>query len=110
MRFYEFGEKPSSYYLSLEKSRYDAKTCTVLFDENNQLVKDTKGILNLQRDFYSNLYSSGGVMSFNIQNDLEIVVPEDLQIMMDEEISIEELGKANNAKPFEDCTKSTISC
>ena len=99
VQFYEFGEKPSSYYLSLEKSRYNAKTCTALFNEENQLITNTRGILKLQSDFYRKLYTSIGTSEFTVTNDTEIFVPEDMQKKMDEQISMDELAKAIMSLP-----------
>ena len=46
------GEKPSSYFLSLEKANYINKTILEIYDIKNNLIKDREGILNAQKSFY----------------------------------------------------------
>ena len=53
------GEKPSSYFLSLEKTNYINKTMLEINDLKDNLVKNKKGILKAQKDFYQKLYSKG---------------------------------------------------
>ena len=53
------GEKPSSYFLSLEKANYINKTMLEIHDLKDNLVKDRKGILKAQKDFYQKLYTEG---------------------------------------------------
>ncbi len=54
---YELGEKPTRYFLSLEKRNGAAKTMTQL-KVDNKIVTDHKKILEAQRDYYKNLYSA----------------------------------------------------
>ena len=53
------GEKPSSYFLSLEKANYINKTMLEIHDLKDNLIKDRKGILKAQKDFYQKLYTEG---------------------------------------------------
>ena len=55
VQWYEFGEKSNKYFYSLEKSRYNAKTCFNLFDENNELISDQNKIINMQKWLLSGL-------------------------------------------------------
>ena len=53
------GEKPSSYFLSLEKANYLNKTILEIYDLKDNLIKNKEGILNAQKSFYQKLYSKG---------------------------------------------------
>ena len=75
--FAELGEKSTSYYLNMEKSRYNAKTCNALFNENGVLVTSQSGILKLQEKFYKDLYSKDTTVSFDAVNNYGIKVSEE---------------------------------
>ena len=51
-------EKPSKYFLSLEKKNYINKTITELKIENDQLITNPTQILEAQKKFYQFLFSS----------------------------------------------------
>ena len=51
-------EKPSKYFLNLEKKPYINKTILELSTEDGEKVTDPKKILKLQEDFYRNLFTS----------------------------------------------------
>ena len=51
-------EKPSRYFLNLEKKHYINKTILELSTENDQKITDPQKILELQKDFYQNLFST----------------------------------------------------
>ena len=51
-------EKPSRYFLNLEKKHYINKTIVELITENDHKITDPKKFLELQKDFYQNLFSS----------------------------------------------------
>ena len=53
------GEKPSSYFLSLEKANYINKTMLEIHDIEDRLISNREGILQAQNDFYQKLYSKG---------------------------------------------------
>ena len=52
-------EKPSKYFLNLEKRNYINKSIPSL-NINDKMVTDSKEILKQQQKIYSNLYSSKG--------------------------------------------------
>ena len=54
----EYGEKPSKYLCSLEKSNYITKTITHLQESDGNIIHDQKEILNSVKSFYENLYKS----------------------------------------------------
>ena len=82
VNYTEMGEKPTKYFLNMEKSRYNARTCYALYDEKNngKLITDTKGILKLQENFYRSLYSKNDQVQFNWVNNTEINISEDLKV------------------------------
>ena len=57
-KWIEHGEKNSSYFLGLEKTRQSRKTISQLYDENNQITQDQDKILKLEVEYYKKLYSS----------------------------------------------------
>lgn len=50
-------EKPSKYFLNLEKLRCKEKTITHPITESGEVLEDPKDILSEERNFYQNLYS-----------------------------------------------------
>ena len=54
-------EKPSTYFLNLEKRNYIKKSIPSLYTVDGKKITDSKDILLQQHDFYSNLYASKGV-------------------------------------------------
>ena len=57
-KWLEFGEKPTKYFCSLEKSHFINKSISKLTLENGEIVVNQNDILNLQRSFYKSLYQS----------------------------------------------------
>ena len=57
VRWHEFGERSSKYFLNLEKRNYENKFITRLTRDDESCVTDPKEILEEQRRFYSKLYS-----------------------------------------------------
>ena len=55
-KWHEQGEKNSKYFFSLEKSKYNAKTCFKIVREGGEEIDDPKHILDVQREFYQELY------------------------------------------------------
>ena len=52
----EEGEKKTVYFLNLEKSRANSKIMEKVTDENKHTVTKQADIMNVQKDFFSNLY------------------------------------------------------
>ena len=55
-RYEELGEKPTKYFLNLENRNYQEKVIQYLIDENGEEVYGTKDILEVQKNYYKNLY------------------------------------------------------
>ena len=51
-------EKPSNYFLNLEKKNYLNKNIAELIDTNDRTIRDPNKILKLQSEFYSDLFLS----------------------------------------------------
>ena len=104
VRWQELGEKNTKYFFSLEKARYNAKTCYKLVTDNGQEITDGNKILEEQRKFYLDLYSVEENVKFNLTNTSSVKVPEDIKSEQELQITIEDLQKAiksmnNNKTP-----------
>ena len=62
------GEKPTSYFLALQKRKYLAKNMKSFKTDKGIVVKQQKEILNEQRKFYETLYSYDSHVRFTCQN------------------------------------------
>ena len=56
-RYEDLGEKPSGYFLKLEKRNFTNKVITKIIEENGQECLSTDKILNSQKTYLKNLYS-----------------------------------------------------
>ena len=99
IKFAEMGERSTKYYLNMEKARYNARTCNALYDEDNKLVTDTNGILNLQHTFYQNLYTRDQSVIFEFKKETGIEVPESLRLQQSEMINEKEVTLAVKQLP-----------
>ena len=97
--YQELGEKPTKYFISLKKSRFNARTCNALFDGKGNLINDTKGILRLQENFYRELYSSDTSVNFELENSFNVRIPDELKDNQDKELNIEEIAEAVKQLP-----------
>ena len=93
-RFYELGEVNSKYFYSLEKSRYNAKTCHTLFDEEGVLQTSVKKVLMIQEHFYQELYTKDECVNFNLKNTSNIKINQDLKAKHEEPFSMQEIADA----------------
>ena len=64
----ENGEKPTKYFMNLEKSRSCAKSCQALINEQGELITDLPSIMKEQCKFYSRLYESDSSINFTCLN------------------------------------------
>ena len=58
------GERNTAYFFSLEKNKYNAKTCCSLVKEDGTVVRNPKTILTLQKQFYQKLYRKDHTIKF----------------------------------------------
>ena len=107
-RYEDLGEKPTQYFLNLEKRNYTSKVIHKLVNEDGEKFTKTPDILNCQTSFYKDLYKE-----VNLENDVSInsILGENENILSDKdskelegEILYSELGFAlknmkNNKSP-----------
>lgn len=55
-RYEDLGEKPSGYFLNLENRNFMDKVITKLVDANGEEYNNSEDILNLQKQYYQDLY------------------------------------------------------
>ena len=62
----EYGERNSKYFISLEKRNQKQKVITRLHSHTGQIITKSKDILDEEKYFYQQLYSSSNPPNFNI--------------------------------------------
>ena len=107
-RWYELGEKNSSYFYNLEKRRAAAKNCNCLITDTGQQINDIEKILHEQHLFYSELYAENKDVNFSLINETGIQVPDEVKKMQDRELTIDDITQAvqqlsKNKSPGSDC-------
>ena len=104
VKWYEDGEKNTKYFFSLEKARYNAKTCYKLISEDQQEIVDPEKIIQIQRKFYEDLYSNDEDVEFKMKNIFNVQVSDETRNVQNTQISMEDLQTAirtmnNNKTP-----------
>ena len=61
-RWMEYGEKPSRYFLNMEKRSFVNKTISHVISEDNMDLKSSRNILEEAKNFYKKLYSSNDLV------------------------------------------------
>ena len=107
VKWYEEGEKNTRYFYSLEKARYNAKTCYKLISNNEEVIENPKEILEIQKAYYEELYSKDEQVEFTLENKHGIQVLKQIQIQQEQQITIQEIKSAilrmnNNKTPGSD--------
>lgn len=64
----QLGERPSSYFLGLEKRQSKEKTITSLKDENGRLLTSNQDILAYEKRYFSDIYNEDPSQLHPIQN------------------------------------------
>ena len=90
-RFIKDGEKNSKYFFGMGKRNYVNKTMYKVKKSDGSLTKDYREILNVQKYFYSTLYSSNKNIKFNIRNDSGILLSAEDKAKLETSVSEEEL-------------------
>ena len=65
------GERNSKYFFSLEKARYGAKTRTCIFNKSDQLISTPREVLNVQHEFYQELYTADHNVHFTLEDEVD---------------------------------------
>ena len=105
VKWVEESEKNSKYFFSLEKHRSKAK-CMNKIIVNDKVITNPNEILMQQRNFYQQLYTRDSSIKFemNMRNDSSSKLDDTQQILLDSEITVEEIAAAiksmaNNKTP-----------
>ena len=88
------AERNTAYFYGLEKSKYNAKTCSVLVTEKGETIRNQKQILEHQHKFYQTLYKKDPTVKFTIKNNSQKKLTEVQRELLDKEIEIEEISNA----------------
>ena len=75
-KWVELGEKSSKYFFNLEKARYNAKTSTILLDEEGTEYTNDQDILEMERRYYQELYDIDNTVKFDLKNIYGVTVSE----------------------------------
>ena len=94
IRWLEEGERCTKYFLSLEKARSSAKNCHTILQENGVLIEKPEQVLEAQRLFYQELYTSDPSVKFTMVNNTNIFLGNDDREKLNAHLSINELHAA----------------
>ena len=88
-------ERPTKYFLNLEKKRALSKTLQRLKTETGQTLTDGKEILQEISQFYVKLYTTNGDIDKTLTENLEVPkLSEEIKQQLDARVDIAELGSA----------------
>ena len=93
-QYYNEGEKNSAYFYSLEKARSGAKNMITVVDDDGRVFKDPMVIMNKMSKFYEELYTADREAEFTYENTSGIKIDESDKMLLDSEISIEDIKSA----------------
>ncbi|CAC5397685.1 unnamed protein product [Mytilus coruscus] len=90
------GDKNTKYFLNLEKYKQKSNSVKELYNENDEIVNDTDGILDIEYNFYKDLYSCVEIETDKLCDFLQHVdkkVNDDKEIC-DSDITFNEIAEA----------------
>ena len=88
------AEKPTKYFLNLEKSRSGAKGMSCLITSGGTIEKSPKNILKEQKRYFEKLYSSDESVNFDYQNETDIRLTDIDSQNLDSPFTMEEMEQA----------------
>ena len=94
----ELAEKNTKYFFGLEKCKSKAKTMMKL-EVEGAVITDPDLILHEQENFYRKLYTKDSKVRFNWVNNTDRKLNETQKILMDSEITVEEIAQAIKQMP-----------
>ena len=94
VRWYEEGEKNTKYFFSLEKARYNAKTCYKVIDDKGVEHTQSMQILQVQKQFYDDLYKEDKDVKFDLDNKYGVFVPQEIKLQQDTMLQQTDLEQA----------------
>ena len=106
-KWLEEGEKNTKYFYSLEKARYNAKTCYKMINDKDQEIDTAEEILQEQKEFYTKLYDVDLDIKFSMENQSGLKVPEEIKEIQQQQLTCRDLEGAiktmnRNKTPGED--------
>lgn len=107
-QWYGYGEKSLKYFFSLEKSKANKKCMTALKKQNGELITSPAEILQMQLEYYQQLYKSNNEVAFSIKiPDTQNKLTQEQKDLLDWELELDELTTAlfnmpNNKTPGSD--------
>ena len=92
--WYADSEKPTKYFLNLEKNRSGAKGMSALLTANHRIEKHPQKILDSLDTFHSALYTSDESVQFSYKNQSGVVIEDQYKEAMEGKITLCELASA----------------
>ena len=90
-----FAEKPSKYFLNLEKKRAQGKTLHRLLRDNDEIIEDKNDILSEIKNYYEQLYTTGRSIDLTFTESLNIPkLDDELKIELNTPLQIQEFSAA----------------
>ena len=91
------GQQNSKYFFSLEKRNAKAKIMQTTQMANGEVTRDPKKVLQIQKSFYQNLYTADLNLDPKIEIEPEKKLDATQKVLLDSQISIEEIQEAIKA-------------
>ncbi|CAC5423448.1 unnamed protein product [Mytilus coruscus] len=91
------GDKNTKYFLNLEKYKQESNSVKELYNENDEIVNDTDGILDIEYNFYKDLYSCVEIETDKLCDFLQHVdkkVNDDDKWICDSDMTLNEIAEA----------------
>ena len=95
-KWFSEGDRSSKYFFNLEKeSLLIIETCLRIIDQNGDVITDMQQILEVQRQFYVDLYTENKEIKFTInKSDTWPTIPQSVQENKDNQLQINEFDVA----------------
>ena len=93
-KWYMEAEQNSKYFFQLEKNRSNSKTCASLFNSEGKLITEQTEILNQQRKYYQDLYTSDEQIQFELEDIISKKIQTDNIAAQEELFSEDEVKEA----------------
>ena len=93
VRWFHEGERNSKYFYNLERNKYNSKVCASLIQDDTT-IHDPALILEAQRTFYQELYTSNEAVNFNLDLEIPTKVEENTVASDEIQFTIEEFANA----------------
>ena len=98
------GERPTKYFLNLEKHNFVNKTIYRLKDKKGVILTEENKIWSEIKNYYEDLYSSKNVKNNDYLNKLDIPkISEEIKTELEGDITMKEMGQALFSMPNSKC-------